>query len=108
MGKPRSVWRGFAVVVKVTGPVGGEGTHKHTHARRRPVANDTSLLFSREERVMVKMKEEIDGTVCVSIRLSVMSSALHLGFIFFPFRKRDTKVDILSYSSYIKNTLDKA
>ena len=32
-------------------------------------------MFSREERVMVEMKEEIDGRACASIRLSVMSSA---------------------------------
>lgn len=39
------------------------------------MANDSGLLFSREERVMAKMKGEIDGTVCASIRLYVMSSA---------------------------------
>lgn len=59
---------------KVIGPVGGEGTHKHT--RTRPVSNDSGLLFSREERVMAKMKEEIDGHVRVSVRLYVMSSAV--------------------------------
>jgi len=39
------------------------------------MANDSGLLFSREERAMVEMKGEIDGTVCVSIRLDVMSLA---------------------------------
>lgn len=45
MEKSRSVWIGFAAVVKVMGPVGGKGTHTY----RRPMANDSGLLFSREE-----------------------------------------------------------
>lgn len=45
------------------------------HADRRPTANDSGLLFSREERATAEMKEEIDGAVRVSIRLNVMSSA---------------------------------
>lgn len=39
------------------------------------MSNDSGLLCSREERVMAKLKEEIDGDVHVSIRLYVMSSA---------------------------------
>ncbi len=53
--------------------------HTHTHTRTqthiRPIANDSGLLFSREGRVMGKMKEEINGTACDSVRLYVMSSA---------------------------------
>lgn len=75
MEKPRSVRLEFAVMVKVMCPVGGKGTHTHTFTHRGPMANDSGLLVSREERAMVNLKEEIDGTVCVSIRLNVMSSA---------------------------------
>lgn len=56
MEKPRSDRLGFAVVVKVMGSVGGKGTHTHKHTYRRPMANDSGLLFSREERAMAKMK----------------------------------------------------
>lgn len=34
MEKPRSVGLGFAVVVKVMGPAGGEGTHTQTHVEK--------------------------------------------------------------------------
>lgn len=43
--EPRSVWTGS----KVIGPVGGKGTDRHSRTGWGPAANDSGLLFSREE-----------------------------------------------------------
>lgn len=77
MEKPRSVWNGFAVVVKVMGPVGGKGTHTY----RMPIANDSGLLFSREDRAMAKMTVAIDRTVCFSQTLCDIFSNFFLFYL---------------------------
>lgn len=75
MRKPRSAGPGFALVVKVIGPVGGKGTRTHRHTHRRPVANDWGLLFSREGRAMEEMNKVINGTAHISLRLYMISPA---------------------------------